>query len=346
MTENVIFKRWDTPTKYNLLDILPELARTQKDTQFHIWNCGEFEWPEYEVAMANNTAFHRALVENNNWITHWVGRLPLPSSPPYTFPSIPNHKEIYLPTHWIDETIRLNEGLVIDPSQFDIDKLFICLNGAGRYHRRKLVQELINHSLFAEGYVSWYGPTYSGSKSWSISHHTDNINPPQEMFNPDVHLFVLDSQRNKTEHSIQHYQHQLPPEGNRALLSIVTESTTEQFFLTEKTAVPILFGKPFLALACQHYHKTLIDEFGFRPYDIFDYSFDDEPDEGRRIQGILNNLHALKNQNYQSLHDAILSDSIYNRDRLLQLSKKSPWSQTKKSFEKIKKGLTFFEPVL
>ena len=340
------FKRWDTPTRYNLLVLLPQLAEAHTNTQFHIWNCGEFEWVEYEEAMVDNLSFHHALKANNNWVTHWVGRYPLSSAPLYNFSSIPNHVEIYHPTYWIEETLRLNKGLTVDPSTFTIDKLFMSLNGAGRYHRRKLLERIISTGLFQAGYISWYGPTYKGSQSESISAHMSYINPAPHSFDPDVHLFVLPSQMTNNQHHIQHYQHQLPSEYTKTLMSVVTESTTEQFFLTEKTAVAILYGKPILVLGCQYFHQTLRDEFGFRLYDSFDYSFDSMSSEDDRIQGILHNLHALKNQNYQDLHDVILSDIRYNQNRLVELLSEPRWAITKKSWKKIKKGLTFFEPVL
>lgn len=55
------------------------------------------------------------------------------------------------------------------------------------------------------------------------------------------------------------------------------------FFPTEKVFKPIFNAHPFICIATQYFHKNLKKYFGFELYDeIWDYSFDDEPNELKR----------------------------------------------------------------
>jgi hypothetical protein len=89
------------------------------------------------------------------------------------------------------------------------------------------------------------------------------------------------------------------------LINIVTESDVQAMFITEKTCRQLMIGQPFLTLCAKDTHKTL-KEYGFELYDeIFDYSFDNDPNYKNRIKGIIDNVINLKNKNFTEVYKKI-----------------------------------------
>jgi hypothetical protein len=64
--------------------------------------------------------------------------------------------------------------------------------------------------------------------------------------------------------------------------------------LSEKTATPLILGKPFIVATQKNFHKYL-KELGFQLYDeIFDYSFDTITDREERFEALLQNFIRLQ----------------------------------------------------
>jgi hypothetical protein len=82
-----------------------------------------------------------------------------------------------------------------------------------------------------------------------------------------------------------------------SLLYLVTETvaTGRRHHLTEKTFKPIALGMPFIIVGTQGSLRYL-RSYGFRTFgDLWDESYDDEPDDSKRIEKIAHTLKLLDN---------------------------------------------------
>lgn len=88
----------------------------------------------------------------------------------------------------------------------------------------------------------------------------------------------------------------------QCFVDVVTESTCEAYFITEKTVRPLLFAQPFLVISRPGYHMWLQDEWGFQLYDeIFDYSFDSIEEVDKRIEAVVDQLVKFENMSKSQL---------------------------------------------
>lgn len=215
--------------------------------------------------------------------------------------------------YWLD--IGLSEiinaqGDNIDPlltSSFEFNKLYTLFNNEPRSHRIKLLDLLHRRDLFNDGYVSIHK---LGSTEKESFLHWKN---PKEQ--------ILDGQYYTMKEDINATRMIFPPQWYQTPIHIVTESTHEMIFITEKLAQAILGGKPFMVLAGEGYHQHL-RHLGFRMYDnIFDYKFDRRPKVEDRIQGIIYNLLSVKNKSWNKLYSKCKKNIIYNYNNYIRLIK-------------------------
>jgi hypothetical protein len=177
-------------------------------------------------------------------------------------------------------------------------KLFISLNNRAHKHRCLMIDLISKKGLLDQGIVSW--------------HHADFASYKWKYWRPQ-HLKLGDSFE-KTGH-----QHCLPQQFNDAFLNLVSESTIETIFVTEKTWHPILISKPFLVVGGVGFHKFL-ERKGFKLYDeIFDYSFDSEPNLEKRIDMILDQIDQLKGKDLHSLYLSIKKKLNYNKNLAIEM---------------------------
>lgn len=88
--------------------------------------------------------------------------------------------------------------------------------------------------------------------------------------------------------------------------------------------MPLIFGKPFLVFGPVGFHEMLSVEYGFQLYDeIFDYSFDKEPDLDIRCNMLLQNVkrvYNLSTDELQELHNKVLPKLLFNSQLAKKLS--------------------------
>jgi hypothetical protein len=115
----------------------------------------------------------------------------------------------------------------------------------------------------------------------------------------------------ETDHPMHSCWLSLFDESAESLLYLVTETvaTGRRHHLTEKTFKPIALGMPFVIVGTQGSLKYL-RSYGFRTFgDLWDESYDDEPDDHKRIEKIaqvLNHLESTDRQAvFESAHDII-----------------------------------------
>jgi len=99
----------------------------------------------------------------------------------------------------------------------------------------------------------------------------------------------------ETDHPMHSCWLSLFDEAAESLLYLVTETvaTGRRHHLTEKTFKPIAMGMPFIIVGTQGSLRYL-RSYGFRTFgDLWDESYDDEPDDAKRIEKIAQVLNLL-----------------------------------------------------
>jgi len=213
--------------------------------------------------------------------------------------SIPkNANVVQWPTYWINATYYGFRNNLLHSVNPNPNKLFVSLNNKAHNHRCMLMDNLFNCDLMQYGYISWHEP--EKEYEWKY-------------WKPE--LMVLDSQYIQSKNS-----YDLPSEFYQSLLNVVAESTMDTVFITEKTCTALLFSKPFIIFGAKNFHQVLKD-MGFELYDeLFDYSFDSLDDHSMRLNGIMENLNRLKNQNYSALYSLVKDKVQRNRQRMIDIA--------------------------
>lgn len=210
------------------------------------------------------------------------------------------HLPLWLSCHaWMDNLQRTGV-----PTQ-----LFNMLNNKPKLHRAIMLDELAKHDLIKGNLVSWrddlaYHPT-GERHSWQ--YHTGDKIIPDEVGS------VLSQTLGMSWH--------MPRQYFNTVFDLVPESTAHVPFFSEKTWRPLLFERPFIAMAWPGYHRDL-QALGFELYDeIFDYDFDREEDMSLRAASIAAQLTGL----HSSMDfTALRSKCARNRQRVI--NHKNLWS--------------------
>jgi hypothetical protein len=211
-------------------------------------------------------------------------------------------KNLHFPLFWLYKTYSHLDDMNAFSlhEEIYIDKLFISLNNLRREHRYLLMDKLCEYDLLNYGYISWlqFGDEIDYKlKCWKEKQ------------------IILDKKRIKTQED----QCNVPLEYKKVFVNIISESTTETLFLTEKTFISILLKQPFLILGSKNIHQ-LLKKYGFQLYDeIFDYSFDDLLVVEDRIDGIIKNLLKIKDKNYTHLRELIENKIQFNFNHAINI---------------------------
>jgi hypothetical protein len=191
----------------------------------------------------------------------------------------------------------------------DIGKLFTCLNNHSRLNRCIFLDYLAKHKLIESNYVSWHD-TQQGNYCYPNNDYKFTWWKPKNLVLEESWTdiqSVWNTPDLKTDYFI-------PPVTcwQDSLFSVITESQVPETFITEKTALAINHIRPFIVYASPNFHQSLID-LGFKLFDnVFDYSFDTEPDENIRAEQIVKQLSYLEKQDYNLLKDKMHTTMLYN----------------------------------
>lgn len=209
---------------------------------------------------------------------------------------IENTEVFWWSTYWIGKTLgalfNSNQGhkLSIDPYEHvDYKYHYISMNNRPHPHRCLLIDLLAKNNLLEHGAVSMHGI-------------------------PVMYTYRYFDSRPLTiepEFAEDKNQYRIVDQYYESFAQLISESSGNTIFLSEKTAIPLLLGKPFLVASQMHYHKFL-KSLGFELYEeLFDYSFDEEPDEEKRYEMLLENFKKLVKIDKQDLY--ILRMQIANK---------------------------------
>ena len=122
----------------------------------------------------------------------------------------------------------------------------------------------------------------------------------------------------------------IPKEYGTSFMNLISETTIEHIFITEKTATAIYAKKPFLIWGAPGIHRFLADK-GFLLYtEIFDYSFDEVDDDQLRLIMILQQVENLKNTDLYKLRMLLIKKLNKNLEWACKVRKQ--WYRNHKNF--------------
>lgn len=185
----------------------------------------------------------------------------------------------------------------IERYNFNFKYPFLTFNGKARKHRTDLIDLLYKNNFLSKGIATYHQIGYNEDLlkwQWHPGHRLTIDNTFVKNRSPYVFSEVF----------LQSFLH------------IPTETTVDTHLISEKTAIPMLCKLPFLTVGVPGYHRRL-QEMGFQLYDeIFDYSFDSEPDDFVRIEKLLKNVKmVIKNTHrLNELYLQILPKINYNKN--------------------------------
>ena len=216
----------------------------------------------------------------------------------------------------------------LDASNFKHTYIYMTLYP--KYHRCLVMDLLAKNNLIERGAISWreYDRTLDRStiKPGVLdSQHDINASPfPWKWWQPK-RLF-LDQTFDDPGPIVWDW---LPKEYSQSFMSIVGESLDSWPGASEKTAVPLMFNKPFLIAGGSHSHRHL-EDMGFKLYDeIFDYSFDKIPNLNKRIESLVEQVVELdkkiQQHGYQALLDKIKDKLVFNKLRVHEITVDPNW---------------------
>lgn len=237
--------------------------------------------------------------------------------------NLSNIKILFFPTHLLHFTystfIDNNKNIEIIKPEFD--KIFLNFNGKPHYHRCLTVDKLFEHDLVKYGKVSWNslkGTTSDGTyvtHSYEFKFWEEKIMKVDNYFGNELTTDILEP---------------------RTFMSVVSESTEDLFFVTEKTFRSLLIGQIFYCIGGKGQNLKL-KEFGFQLYDeIFDYSLDLENSIEQRVNGVVMNIKKLIGVDLYSLYDKVLPKIKYNQKLCFEYLRNDPFIPEKivSSFKK------------
>lgn len=259
-----------------------------KATKIIIWHQYEWEWHCYQRIKGNSLARLQEYCKQNSCKVELITGGAYKNYPnekvDIDFSSIVNLS--YWDTFWLGRTYQClhrhhriennNPVKVIDPFQ-DVNYRyhFISMNGRAHWHRAEFLDYLAKYDLINGNAISAIENRFSEYNY----RYLKNFTP----------MYLSDNYKETYE------QHMLPIEYNFAFAQICCESSIDTIFCSEKTATPLIMGKPFIVVGQMHFHEWL-KNLGFQLYDeLFDYSFDNEPDYRKRYDMIMLNFKKIQN---------------------------------------------------
>lgn len=215
------------------------------------------------------------------------------------------------PTFFINRSYYYLKDETIKPKK-DIRYFFISMMNLPREHRCFLMDNIVRYK-FKKLALTWHHVDFDYNwKYWK----------PKKLQLSDV-LFSEVHSENQTHNNFVPLIHNLPTEFNQSLFSLVSESSIDRIFITEKTAIPLLMAQPFIVQGALGFYSYLKD-LGFELYtELFDYSFDSNPNYIERTESILENIKSLKKKDWNLLYSLVYEKTLRNRNRAIAIAQDS-----------------------
>jgi hypothetical protein len=222
-----------------------------------------------------------------------------------------NFRILYWPTHLLHYTFDclIEKFNPIGNVKNKFEKIFLNFNNKPHYHRCLTVDKLYENGLNHYGKISWNNLTNqyynsNDSHNYEFKFWNESIMKVDNFSYSDVTDDLLDT---------------------NTFMSLVSETTHDIFFVTEKTFRSLLIGQIFYCIGCKGQNSKLKD-FGFELYDeIFDYTFDIQDSINERIEGSISNIKNLIGKDLNKLHVKVKDKIDYNKKRALEIVKDDPY---------------------
>ena len=190
---------------------------------------------------------------------------------------------------------------------------FLCYNRNTRPHRVALLQLLKDRGMLTTKNYSFWG---EGLEELIMPHR--DMFKYSEVINLNKFTIKTNFLDSKTEVHKTYFN--FTEEFLTSAFQLVSETCDERHFWTEKTWYPILCSKPFITHGSQYINKSLTD-FGFVLYDdIFDYSFDNEPDPGLRAKMLADEVNrVVKTYDYNYITKKLKDKCKHNYNNAIDI---------------------------
>lgn len=196
-------------------------------------------------------------------------------------------------------------------SESDIKSTMICLNNKPHTHRCLLMDLFAKYNLIDNQAISWVITT--------------------NKFTTELFEFAYWKEEKLSLHDTFHEKSDpftiIPQQYNSSFVQVVNESNMNNYFITEKTVIPLLLQKPFLVINKKNYNLWL-KELGFELYnEIFDYSFDSLEDDAERFEmGVkeIHKLNLLSRKEQFDMYVSVKNKLLLNKQRAIELANYYP----------------------
>jgi hypothetical protein len=206
----------------------------------------------------------------------------------------------------------LNNPLITNPTE-----IFDCLLGKRRPHRDWIYDRIVQSDECSKKILlNYYGVTQHWIPGQHLDQHsadqTDYTNSPDRFFTG----IQIPYYANQTC-----YPSQLLPWKiyNQTWFSIVSETSPDQSFFTEKTAKVLIARRLFVIVGARHSLRNL-KTLGFQTFDtVLDEAYDDEVDDHLRWQKAWLQIQNLCSQDPAIVYQKILPVLEHNQQLILSV---------------------------
>lgn len=210
--------------------------------------------------------------------------------------------EIYhYPVTFFIETIDIFRDVINEADEHPIRYKICSFNNCGHYHRAMLIDRLFRDNILNNNLISWQN--FRLDESYKF-----NWFEPKQV--------LVDNFQKSDFFNLKH------PSYDNIFLEVVSETSIERFFITEKTVKPLLFGRPFIVQSKPGFNHMLKD-LGFELYDeIIDYGFDLIENDVEYCDSLVQQVKKINEMSFEelkSLNRTLLPKIKRNQRRALDI---------------------------
>ena len=303
-----VYSMWDTE------DSLVDFISNDKESEnLIIFSAEESDiYGDFVNEKSSKSDIQEITSSNQNIHAILSGRHNYKYDKPYIDLGINLHR---VPLYWLYRSfVWMSESMInfFDESknECDKDKLFVNFNNKSHSHRCDILDMISKYDLFDSGIVSWLNQ-FDEDKSYDW-----------EYWNPTK--LIVDDYGELDFRGQVHYDI-IPSNYYSSVFSLIGEtSTSPQMFITEKTWMPLLMGRPVIIMGAPGIHEYL-RQLGFELHEnIIDYSFDTIYDDKERAENIISQLKSINRLDYDVLHSE-LRDSCNHNTQILKTKLLPNW---------------------
>ena len=226
----------------------------------------------------------------------------------------------YFAMFWLYQTYADMAIMDKDPFMKEWDfkptKHFICRNRGERHHRTALLYSLGEKGLLDGNFYSLLYTPHPTNTGYDLSNYSREIN---------LSDFKLKQKTLPEDGDVNHHAdyYRFSPGVVHSAIDIVTETSDDTLFYTEKTFRNLITGKPFLIFGAPRIN-SILKSYGYKLFDnIVDYSFDFIEDDVERLKKFTEEIYRLcSNYSPKELYNSCKHTAIHNRIHSFEILKK------------------------